>query len=271
MRDPHEDNRRPEEIESDIERTRAEMSSTIEAIQSKLTPGQLMDQAFDYARTSLPAEFSTNLRDTVRDNPMPVMLIGVGIAWLMASGRQGTGHAGEGRMHRAASKVSETGHSLAGKASDIGHRVSDRTSEIAGRARDMGRGTRERIGEISQRSQQGYYRTRDSLSHMADEQPLLLGALGLAVGTLLGAVLPNTRREDEFMGEKRDDLVQRAKGTMREQMDAVKESAHRVAEDQKSGEPAQSATSHASASASTGAESTDTTRFGSSQSPYGPH
>jgi hypothetical protein len=89
----YEDNRRPEEIEGDLERTRAEVSSTIDAIQSKLTPGQLMDQAVSYLRTSAPADFGTNLSHAVRDNPVPVALIGVGIAWLMMSGQRADGRA----------------------------------------------------------------------------------------------------------------------------------------------------------------------------------
>src|SRR5690606_4347855 len=48
----NEEYKRPEEIERDLEQTRAEVSSTLDAIQEKLTPGQLMDQAIDYWRRS---------------------------------------------------------------------------------------------------------------------------------------------------------------------------------------------------------------------------
>jgi ElaB/YqjD/DUF883 family membrane-anchored ribosome-binding protein len=81
-----EDNRSADEIENDIERTRAEVSSTIDAIQSKLTPGELMDQAIQYLRNSGGGDFGRNLGRTVRDNPVPVALIGVGIAWLAMGG-----------------------------------------------------------------------------------------------------------------------------------------------------------------------------------------
>ena len=243
----HQDNRRPEEIEREIERTRAEFSSTIDAIQSKLTPGQLMDQALSYARTSLPADFGSNLGNTVRNNPVPVTLIGIGIAWLAMSGQQprgslhamhgvgsyrdelGTGyrsdlHGHDGRQHEG------TLHRAAAKASEMGHRISDTTSSMADRARDMAHGTRARAGELGQRSQERYYRTREQVNHMAEEQPLMLGALGVAVGTLLGALLPATRREDEMMGHTRDELVDKARDTAREYAPAVKESARRVAD-----------------------------------------
>lgn len=283
-----EDNRRPEEIEQELDRTRAQVSSTIDAIQSKLTPGQMMDQAFAYARTSLPADFGANLGNTVRDNPVPVALLGVGIAWLMMSGRNADGqarsrrqmydsrelagrssagdyddaygnryssdtHGGDshdGTMHRAASAMSEKGHdlkdkageagrSIKDKASELGHRISDSASSMTDRARDMTHTARDRMqestgdvraraSELGQRSQEQYYRAKDSFSNMLEEQPLVLGVLGVAIGTLLGAALPSTRREDEMMGSTRDDLLEKAKRTASEQAENVKESAKRV-------------------------------------------
>lgn len=283
MRD-YDDSRPPEEIQHDIDRTRAEVSSTIDAIQSKLTPGQLMDQAVSYARTSLPADFGANLGNTIRDNPVPVALMGIGIAWLMMAGQRSDGRArsrrqaadydeeiygresamaydgtdytsatasgasSEGAMHRAAAKAGETGRNLKDKAGELGQRISDTTSsvtgraqEITGRAQEMTRNARgrmsesagnarARMGELSQRSQQQYYRAKDSFGQMLDEQPLVLGALGVAIGAALGAAFPNTRREDELMGRTRDDLLESAKETARGQAEAVKESAQRVAQ-----------------------------------------
>lgn len=295
----YDDNRAPEEIASDIERTRAEMSSTIDAIQNKMTPGQLMDQAFAYARTSLPADFGTNLGNAVRQNPVPVALVGIGLAWLAMSGQKGSagaysgsqrsryargssldsdfyssdsgveyeggygmgsssdlggdyGTSEEGTMKRTASRVAdagrsakdriaETGHQIADKASELGSRISGKASELTGRMRDAGSNmsgrmqgggsnARARVDDISRRSQQQYYRARDSVSTMIDEQPLLLGAIGLAIGAALGAALPATRREDEMLGRTRDDLMNRAAEAGREQAAQVKESVQRVAE-----------------------------------------
>lgn len=276
------DNRRPEEIESDIERTRADFSSTIDAIQSKLTPSELMDQAVNYALTTTPGAFGANLVHSVRDNPIPVALIGVGIAWLMAASKQSdirarmprqrvtrravyypdvevaydgpadTEGSGEGILHRAASKTSETGRDLRNKASetgrdlrnkasDVGQRLSGSASEMSGRARDMSQSARMRLQEsaeaararmsdMGQRSQQQYYRAKDRFDQLLDEQPLVVGALGVAIGAALGATLPNTRREDELLGRTRDDLLGRAKETALEQAETVKQTAQRVAQ-----------------------------------------
>jgi hypothetical protein len=40
--------RSPEQLQRDIERTRAEMGDTLDTIRRKLSPGQLLDEALDY-------------------------------------------------------------------------------------------------------------------------------------------------------------------------------------------------------------------------------
>ena len=42
--------RTPEQIERELEQTRTDIGRTIEAIQHKITPGQLADQAYGYLR-----------------------------------------------------------------------------------------------------------------------------------------------------------------------------------------------------------------------------
>src|SRR3546814_8910894 len=65
------DERAPDEIERDIERTRADMDETLDALQRKLSPGQLMDQALDYLRNG-PGGLASNLGSRGREHPKPV-------------------------------------------------------------------------------------------------------------------------------------------------------------------------------------------------------
>jgi hypothetical protein len=74
------------ELEREVEAQRAEVEDNLGQLQDRLSPGQMMDQLFDYAKNGNGAEFTRNLGRSVRDNPMPVALIGVGMAWLMAGG-----------------------------------------------------------------------------------------------------------------------------------------------------------------------------------------
>lgn len=91
----------PDAIEGEISETRRDIGRTLDALESRLSPGQMVDQVFGYLKEN-GGGFADNLGRSVRDNPLPVTLIGVGLAWMAAAsamgGRQpspdtGTGHA----------------------------------------------------------------------------------------------------------------------------------------------------------------------------------
>ncbi|GIZ50392.1 DUF3618 domain-containing protein [Noviherbaspirillum aridicola] len=279
--------RSPEEIESDIERTRADFSSTIEAIQHKLSPSEMMGNAKEYALSTTPGAFSVNLINTIRDNPIPVALIGIGVAWLMRAERRprydtgysrgrgaayytdmdsayedefATGYGAgavetgdsQGVMQRAKMRTSDAARGIRDKASDVGQRLSGTASSVSsrlsstassmsGRMQESAQTARARMSstaqtasarmsEMGRRSQEQYYRARERAGQLVDEQPLVIAALGVAVGAALGATLPRTQRENELMGSVRDDLLDRAKETAREQAEVLKQSAQRVAD-----------------------------------------
>ncbi len=76
----------PQQLEREIEHTRARLDGTIDAIQERLSPGQLMDQAMRYMREGGAGTFVNTLGNTIRNHPMPVALIGAGALWLAVSG-----------------------------------------------------------------------------------------------------------------------------------------------------------------------------------------
>lgn len=73
------DERSSEEIRRNIEETRADMDRTVDALQAKLTPGEIIDDIWNRMKGS---GATSSLGDIVRDNPMPVALMGLGLAWL---------------------------------------------------------------------------------------------------------------------------------------------------------------------------------------------
>jgi hypothetical protein len=54
-------------------------------------------------------------------------------------------------------------------------------------------------------------RTRYQVVSTIERQPIVLGALAVAVGALLGALLPATEYEDKVVGQIRDRAVEHAK------------------------------------------------------------
>jgi hypothetical protein len=73
---------------------------------------------------------------------------------------------------------------------------------------------------------------------MMREQPLALGAIGLAVGAFFAAMAPRTHKEDELMGEASDRLADQAKQIGTEKLEQAKEVGKEKLEQAK---PAQSA------------------------------
>lgn len=76
-----------EELQREIEMQRDKVESTIDEIQAKLSPGQLVDELLAYTKGG-GGEFVSTLQRQVTANPLPVALLGVSLAWLMAKPRE---------------------------------------------------------------------------------------------------------------------------------------------------------------------------------------
>lgn len=256
--------RSPAEIEREVEDARATLRATLDEIRGRMSPRQMLDQALDYAQASGGAEFTRNLGRQVRDNPLPVALIGAGIGWLLVADRNGRraplpahAHAstdeGPGlgeRVREAASSayrgVRERAESAYEGTSSVYGSVSDTTSGIAHgvgetvhhlgeRASRLVGGTRERVAGLGS-SASAYAdevgrMQRDitaGVARLIDEQPLVLGAVGLALGAAIAAVLPATTAERRAFGEASDRLRGRAGDVAREGYQQVRQSASEV-------------------------------------------
>jgi hypothetical protein len=94
----------PEAIRADIEQTRSQMSATIDAIQERLNPQSLVDQAKGAVREAtigrvenMVTEVRNSAQDagngllaTIKENPVPAALAAIGIGWLYMKSRNNT-------------------------------------------------------------------------------------------------------------------------------------------------------------------------------------
>jgi hypothetical protein len=213
--------RNPDAILAEIQRTRGEMDSTLTALEQRLTPGQLVDQGIDYLRKSGANEFVQNLGVQAKNNPMPIALVGIGLAWLMASGKQppssNTGTSGNIDAGSVRSSLGNRAGELRDQAAGMTQSAKDKISQATDRVRALGDTARSQVE-----------RAKGSMEYMLREQPLALGAIGVAIGALLAAMAPRTRQEDELMGETRDRLVDQAKEVGKEKVEQAKEVANAV-------------------------------------------
>ncbi len=73
-------------------------------------------------------------------------------------------------------------------------------------------------------------RVTSGVGDFITDQPLAAGAATLALGLLAGLALPSTRREDEWLGGRRDELLQDVKQSGREALARGKELAREAVE-----------------------------------------
>src|SRR3981081_860843 len=98
-----------EQLERETEEERVRMSETLDALRARMTPVHVLDRLVDYATDSSGGMFFRNLRKQLVDNPVPVALVGTGLAWLAFSGRHGawpTGARASGRLTTASERIS---------------------------------------------------------------------------------------------------------------------------------------------------------------------
>jgi ElaB/YqjD/DUF883 family membrane-anchored ribosome-binding protein len=230
----------PARLERDIDRTRASLGRTVDALERRLSPGELVDQALGMAREH-GGEFATNLGRSVRNNPMPVILTGVGLAWMMASSNEprapvhrsaGYGgyqdwtseNAGEpgsesgGRLERGVSSAKSALGSMGEKASRAKDSLKHSVGSLGDSASGAVSGTGERVRMQSQR-------LRSNFETLMEEQPLIVGAIGIAIGAALGAAFPRTESEDRLLGETRDSAMRAAKEKAAQAYEDVKDTA----------------------------------------------
>jgi hypothetical protein len=71
-----------ENLERDVAEERARVDATLDEVQRRLTPGQLIDEVLHHGRGA-GSDFVANLGRTLAANPIPTALVGVGLMWLL--------------------------------------------------------------------------------------------------------------------------------------------------------------------------------------------
>lgn len=220
------------ELEREAERARARVADTAETIKSKLSAGQLIDEFAGMFSGSDGSRAMANLKDQIRDNPLPVALVTFGLAWL-ALGRGSSDWVASGMSEKLkdeadggvipsmASSAQRAASAIAGQVSEAG----TSTANAAGRAASAGASY---VGRLS--GSDAMTRARNSTSDLVDREPLVLAGLGLAIGTAIGALLPVSRFEQEEFGEQAEQLRKGAEDLVKKGIDEAKDVAAKAYE-----------------------------------------
>jgi hypothetical protein len=175
--------------------------------------------------------------NSVAAHPIPAMMIGAGLAWLFLESR--TLRPYEKRLigggRRAIGALSETTGSLREGLSEGLHTAGDYARGGAAAVRDA---FYEGAGLVSRKAQKGLQSTRQTFGQTWESHPLLVCAGLLAAGVAAAILLPETAREQRWMGDASDavtrtvrnkgrQLVRKGKQLARETVGTVQREARR--------------------------------------------
>jgi hypothetical protein len=155
-------------------------------------------------------DFVNSLGMAVRDNPLPAALIGMGLVWLLTGGRSaaknGFGHGVQALSDlssRAAEKMRDVVSVVGASAESARDAVSSAGGSIARQVSDIGSASEasasRSVSEV--RAELDFSRVRSHVADLAQRQPLLIGAVGLAIGAGLAAALRPTDAEADLLGD----------------------------------------------------------------------
>jgi gas vesicle protein len=257
-----------DDIRADIERTRASMDDTFDALDQKLTPSQLLTEAWRYTKGG-SAFGASKIWQLARQHPLPATMIGVGLGWLFVERSRGTdtadsaagdyrsyGYTGEGasgygrysgRSYNAGyeSSYDEYGEDVSsGRLASAAGAVKDAAGNAVDTVKDAASTAREKVGDLTgtvkdrashlsdearqkatQMRNKAKYQTRKAKTgfwQMMEQNPLAVGAATLTLGVIAGFSLPSTNKEDELLGERRDQFLDTVKETGQEVLEKGK-------------------------------------------------
>ena len=271
------------ELCAQIAGTRADMSGTLDAIQERLSPSYLKEQVKEQVKDSFE-DFKQAVRDatvgkvehmverasdvasqtgrttieTIKSNPIPFALIGIGACWLLWNQRSVSGKYGpyEGRYGtpgeydwgrsswggRFPDRESSSLGSQRGVTDRIQESLGDTVDQARNAAADFAAKTRETFNSAMDRTQEtaAYVaetakdrarQAQNEFNNVLHEKPLALAMAAVAAGIGVGLALPQTQKENELMGDARDRVVDKAQQVTSDAMDKAREVADRVSDE----------------------------------------
>jgi ElaB/YqjD/DUF883 family membrane-anchored ribosome-binding protein len=248
------DENETEVLAADIRITQERLGDTVEEIGERFNPNRLKQELKHDIRDAtigrvenmaqqtaeIVSDAQRTLMQSIRENPIPVAMMGIGLGWLILNRRssrtemrssspydeqqqqrgwstqyeeQQGGDYGEqtGTLDRARSKAGEVVDSVKNKTSELAEQTQRKAGRMAGRVAE---GTRMQSRRVERAFQ---------------EKPLVIGSAALALGLAAGLAIPSTQKEAELVGETRDHLVDKVKDVAEDTKSKVQQVAERVA------------------------------------------
>ena len=200
MSTPSKDSQHSETLTREADVKRANLNQTLDAVEQRFSADHLTQQAVDYFDEH-GRDIANSVGSTIRHNPLPLLLTGLGLAWLVSTqSRSSTSYVYDSRYDDYDSGYDDWLNRWDDEGGSHGHLRNAYVQNALSVANS----------ELSGRDHAPVYNSSDSLQkktrNWMQEQPLVAGALGVAAGALIGALLPRSNTEDELIGDTADDV-----------------------------------------------------------------
>jgi hypothetical protein len=233
------------EMRADIDDTRREMGNTLNELGDRLEPGHLVDQAKENLRDATIGRVEESVRgtsdmvlDTIKRNPIPSTMAGVGLAMLWKNrgqaGRGGTVSYGPdyGYPNRPASmydgpRRDDLGSKVTDAASGIGDSVTNAASTVGDTVGGVAGTAKQATGEVVGRAGETAQQAGWKLENFMQANPLAMGAIAVGVGAVAASLLPSTEPERGMLG----DASRQVSSTIRDTVQDVTAKAEQIADD----------------------------------------
>ncbi|MCA1374483.1 MULTISPECIES: DUF3618 domain-containing protein [Bradyrhizobium] len=262
-----------EELRRESERSRAELAATVgrlkeqisdtaEDIRHKVSPQHIKSEVTEYVShktqswveglkqqimdnpmgaVAAGAAVGVPLLRLVRGTPLPLLMIGAGLALTSKTVRDRAADVTAPVMDKAGhmlEEVAESARAMQGDAKETLSSAQSRTAGMADDAQEKAAGIAADLREsaaraasfASEKLKSGMNATRDAAASAPDQarqaigdNAALIGGLGIAIGAIIAAALPETKVEAKVMGRTSDEVKQAAAAAAQSGFEAAKD------------------------------------------------
>ncbi|MEO0751331.1 MAG: hypothetical protein AAFY25_05975 [Pseudomonadota bacterium] len=230
-------------LETRVARDRADLVQSLDALSATVAPQRIATEVSQTA-SSYGGEIGRQAWAAARQNPAAFALVGTGLALLVSgAGKRrvqddspapspvASGDTFEGFDERVAKAHEKKRQDMTGTSTEIHDAARLRSSlergldKLPAAARSRVIRARRAALQAQEKLEATAKATARKTGTLAHQQPLVVGAVALGLGALVGSLLPGTRKEDDLLGARRDALMQDAETALRAEMDHLRRTA----------------------------------------------
>jgi hypothetical protein len=188
--------------------------------------------------SSNSGDFVGGLQDAIRESPVSAALVGLGLLWMFTGGdklkaaaallgpaaRSVTSGAMSG-VHHSVDAISKAGDGIQSLGTQVSNSVQETVGNAASAVGDAASRTLESIKGVSDSTSRAVVAhtpsvgstaafggtLQENLKQTLERQPLLLGAIGIAIGAGMAAAFPTTKTEQDIAGQTADSVIAQVK------------------------------------------------------------